>query len=149
MGQILKPIAIGGALCAVLDFTAATVLYAFRGVKPLRLWQSVASGMLGPSSYQHGWASGALGLLVHVLVAFTASAVFFVVSSQLPALRRHYLVAGVLYGVAIYLFMNLVVIPLSAIPRRNAPIEMVIAQVLIHIILIGPSISFSVSRFSR
>src|SRR4051812_20387564 len=88
MNSTLKPIVAGGTLCAILDFIAATILYVMRGNKPMRLWQAVASGMLGPASFQQGWFSAGLGVLVHVLVSFTATTVFFVASRQFPVLRE-------------------------------------------------------------
>jgi len=149
MTNLLRPILWGGLLCAVLDFVAAISLYGARGVPVLRIWQGVASGILGPSSFQRGWASGSLGIAVHALVAFSASTVFCLVARQIPALAQRYLLYGPIYGVCVFLFMNLVVIPLSAIPKRHTPVGLVIAQLIIHLFCVGLPISFSANRFSK
>lgn len=149
MTSLLRPILLGGLLCAVLDFFAAISLAAVRGVPVLRVWQGVASGLLGPSSFQRGWASGSLGIGVHVLIAFSASAVFCLAASQIPALAQRYLLYGSVYGVGVFLFMNLVVIPLSAMPKRQVPVGAVIAQLIIHLFCVGLPISFSAHRFSK
>jgi hypothetical protein len=52
--------------------------------------------------------------------------------------------AGMTYGVAIYAFMNLVVIPLSRIGPKPAPPFVVLATgLLVHMFLIGVPIAFA------
>jgi hypothetical protein len=148
VANILRPILWGGALCGILDFAAVTTLYALKGVQPVRVWQVVASGLLGPTAFQRGWTSGTLGLLVHFLISFTVAAVFSLASRQLPLLRQRYLISGALYGVAVFLFMNLVVVPLSAMPKRPVTLGLVIAQLIIHVLFVGLPISLSACRFS-
>lgn len=47
-------ILLGGLACGVLDITAGIVVYGFFGVKPLRLLQGIASGLLGPGAFTGG-----------------------------------------------------------------------------------------------
>jgi uncharacterized membrane protein YagU involved in acid resistance len=58
-------------------------------------------------------------------------------------------VSGALYGVAVYFFMNLVVVPLSAAAKRPFSLRMMIVGVIIHIFCVGLPISLTVRRFSR
>jgi hypothetical protein len=48
-----------GSACGVLDITAALVVYGFFGLKPVRLLQGIASGLLGPRAFSGGmvWSS--------------------------------------------------------------------------------------------
>jgi hypothetical protein len=61
---------------------------------------------------------------------------------------EHAITSGVLYGVAVYFFMNRVVIPLSA--ARNYPFSfrMMVIGVGIHIFCIGIPIAMAVRRHS-
>lgn len=45
----------GGAIAGAFDLTYATVFYGLRGVKPIRVSQSIASGLLGPKAYEGGF----------------------------------------------------------------------------------------------
>src|SRR5438270_5331805 len=104
----------GGLVCGVMDITAALVVYGYMGAKPVRLLQGIAGGLLGPRTYNGGISTALLGLLCHFVIAFSAATVFVTASRFAPFLVRHALLCGALYGVAVYFFMNRVVVPLSA-----------------------------------
>ncbi len=62
----LKPILYAGALCGVLDITAACINSRIAsGATSARVLKSVAGGLLGRSAYGGGFATGALGLMLH------------------------------------------------------------------------------------
>lgn len=149
MANVIPGILLGGISCAILDGAASTIQFALRGVNPSRVWQGVASGLLGPESFRHGTRSAVLGLLCHFLIAMVAAIVFGLAIHYVPSLVRHYLLSGALYGVIVFLFMNLVVIPLSAVPKRPLTLSGVMKQVLIHIFCVGLPISLAASRFWR
>jgi hypothetical protein len=138
-----------GFACGVLDITAALAVYGFFGAKPMRLLQGIASGLLGPRAFDGGLATALLGLVCHFVIAFGAAAVFFFASRSIGFLIEHAVVSGALYGVAVYFFMNLVVVPLSAAAKRPFSLRMMIIGVIIHIFCVGLPISLTVRRFSR
>jgi len=107
-----------GFACGVLDITAALVVYGFFGLKPMRLLQGISSGLLGSRAFSGGLATALLGLLCHFLIAFGAAAVYLVASRAVGFLLEHAVVSGVLDGVAVYFFMNRIVLPLSAAAKR-------------------------------
>jgi hypothetical protein len=139
----------GGASCAILDGTASTVVFRLKGVKPSELWQGVASGLLGPESFRRGNTSVALGLLFHCLIAFVAAAVFTETSHYFPLLAIHYLISGASFGVLVFMVMNLIVIPLSAMAKRPVTLQGVIAQVIIHIVCVGLPVAIAASRYAN
>jgi hypothetical protein len=138
-----------GFACGVLDITAALVVFGYMGAKPVRLLQGIASGLLGPKAFEGGLATALLGLLCHFLIAFGAATVYFVASRTIRPLIQHAVVSGVLYGVAVYFFMNRIVLPLSAAAKRPFSLKLMIIGVIIHIFCVGLPISLSVRRFSR
>jgi hypothetical protein len=143
MRNIALAVFAGGGAAAFLDGLAATVDFRMRGISFARLWQGVASGALGPSSFQRGKASVFLGLAFHVLIAMTAALVFNVAANYAPVLLAHYVASGALFGIAVYIVMNLVVIPLSAMPPRPLVLAITIRQLLIHIFFVGLPISIA------
>jgi hypothetical protein len=137
----------GGLLCGVLDITAALVVYGYFGLKPLRLLQGIAGGLLGPRTYGGGIATALLGLLCHFVIAFSAAAAYVAVSRLAPFLVRHAVIAGALFGVVVYFFMNRVVVPLSAAAKFPFSFKMMIIGVVIHIFCVGLPIALAARRF--
>ena len=107
-----------GFACGVLDITAAFVVYGFFGAKPVPLLQGIASGLLGPRAFNGGLATALLGLLCHFVIAFGAATVYFMASRALPFLIQNAVASGALYGMAVYFFMNRIVLRLSAVAKR-------------------------------
>jgi hypothetical protein len=138
-----------GFACGVLDITAALVVYGYLGLKPVRLLQGIASGLLGPKAFDDGVATALLGLLCHFVIAFGAATVYFVASRTIPFLVQYAIPCGVLYGVAVYFFMNRIVVPLSAAAKRPFSLKLMIIGVVIHIFCVGLPIALGVRRFSK
>ena len=114
----LKRLLLAGVLTALTDGAFATVQSVFfYGSTFSRLWQGVASVLLGPQAFQGGTRTVVIGLLMHVLVAFTWSAIFLFGVLRSAAVRRvlasPYGVVKVaaVYGPFIWMVMSLVVIP--------------------------------------
>ena len=140
---------LGGFLAGVLDITYAFVVVGARGRSPLWVLQSVASGLLGRKAFEGGVATGLLGLLLHFFIATSAASVYFILARRLAFLRRQAVVSGAIFGVLVYLFMNFIVIPLSAFPLKvSYPAAVLVRGFFFHILFVGLPIALSVSRFS-
>jgi hypothetical protein len=137
-----------GLLCGVMDITAAFITWWPKGVKPSRLLQGVAAGWLGPKSFDGGTATATLGLAFHFLIAFTAAIVFYVASRQLVFMINRPVVSGVLYGIAVYLVMYWVVMPLSNFHGTKTVTSSIVA-IITHIVCVGLPISLVIHRLSR
>jgi len=140
-------ILIGGTIAGALDITYAIGFSAMHGVPPMRILQSVASGLLGKPAFEGGVPIAILGLALHFFIAFSWAAIFYLASRVIPALTRHAVIAGVFYGFLIYAVMNLVVLPLSAYPRKvTFPLLVLVTGLLVHMFCIGLPISLAVRR---
>jgi hypothetical protein len=132
---------IGGAL----DILAALTIYpAIYGAKPLRILQSIASGVQGPAAYQGGTASAALGLGLHFLIALAAGFVLTVAMARVEILRRYTLVTGAGFGVAVYFFMQKIVLPLSNAAASQPDMKAMSIGLAIHIFLFGVPMALAV-----
>jgi hypothetical protein len=138
----------GGLACGVLDIIAGFVIYRFFGARPMRLLQGIASGLLGPRAFTGGIATALLGLVCHFLISFAAATVYVGGSALVPVLGAHTIVSGMLYGVAVYFFMNHIVVPLSAAPRRPFSSKMMVIGLVIHMFCVGLPIAVAARRFS-
>jgi|SRR5215472_1157438 len=138
-----------GLIAGALDISAAFVNGGLRGVRPGRILQGIASGLLGPSAFQGGTPVALLGGLLHFLIAFSAATVFYLASRKLEFLTQRAVLSGAVYGVAVYTVMYWMVIPLSAIRRGPFSWDATITAIVIHIFCVGLPISLIVKRFSR
>ncbi|MBA3354757.1 MAG: hypothetical protein H0U18_02220 [Pyrinomonadaceae bacterium] len=142
-------ILLAGLVAGVLDLTAALVTNGLRGLKPVRLLQVIASGLLGLDSYKGGLKTAALGVVLHFLIATAAAAVYYAASRMLAFLVRQAIVSGLLFGIAVYFFMNLVVLPLSAFPHKvSFTLSTLITGLIVHMLCVGLPISLIVRRYS-
>lgn len=142
-------ILLAGLVAGVLDITAAAITTVLRGGKPLRMLQSIASGLLGSDSYNGGLKTSALGLVLHFIIATGWATVFYLASRKLTFLVQQPVVSGLLYGIAVYCFMNLVVLPLSAFPHKiSFPLSSVVIGVSVLMLCLGLPIALIVRRYS-
>jgi uncharacterized membrane protein YagU involved in acid resistance len=143
----LPIILLGGLIAGACDITYAIGFSAWRGVPPTRVLQSVASGLLGAPAFDGGLPVAWLGLVLHFLIALTFAGAFYAASTRFPALTRRAFLAGAVYGFLIFWLMNLVVLPLSAFPRKVsfAPL-VVITGLIVHTFLIGVPIALAARR---
>jgi hypothetical protein len=135
----------GTLTVGVLDLLDAIVFFHFRGVAPIRIPQSIAAGLLGRAAFQGGIQTAAIGVLLHFFIAFCVVAFFYRASRLVPFLVRHPWRSGALYGLLVYAFMNLVVIPMSATGGGGIPpLPIALNGILIHILGVGfPSALFA------
>jgi hypothetical protein len=147
-----KIVLIGGLVAGALDLTAAFIVSWLRaGVSPVRVMQSVASGLLGPAAFTGGAGAAVLGVAAHFFIATVWTALFYFASRRLRFMVDRPVVSGLLYGVAVYAFMNFVVIPLSAVPPRATPVPISgrIIGLLVIMFCIGLPIALIVRRYSE
>ena len=132
-----RAIALGTLIVGVLDGLDAVVFFGLRGVSAVRIFQGIAFSVLGRATYAHGLRSAALGVVLHFIVACGIVTVYLAISGRIRRLRRQPWLYGVLYGVAAYFVMNLVVIPLTAIGYRGFTTPALVNGLLIHVFGVG------------
>jgi hypothetical protein len=135
--RLLLPILAGGAVAGTFDIASAFITFGW-GV-----CRGIAGGLLGPGARQGGVGTWLLGLFVHFFIATTIAAVYCLSSRRLTFLREHFFVCGLFYGMAAWLVMNLIVLPLSAYHARGPyQLHAMIQGILVHMFLIGLPIAF-------
>ncbi len=136
-------IAVGGLVAGTLDLLQACILFGWD--IPL----AIAAGLLGRQAFQGGAGTYILGVFLHFFIACSAASVYYAASRKLRFLTEHPLVCGLFFGGAVEQVMNLVVLPLSALHARGPyNLHDLILGLLVHMIVIGLPISFSVRRFA-
>jgi hypothetical protein len=148
----LKTIVIAGLTAGALDITYAFIIWGLRGVTPIRIGQSIASGLLGrEAAVGGGTAMGLLGLLLHFILATIIAAIYYGAARNIRLLVDRAVPFGIAYGLVTYGVMNYVVMPLSAIGAvgDSGPAYIRITGVLVHMFLIGLPIALITRRGLR
>ena len=145
----VKAILIGGLAGGVLDLGFAFTSWALKGVAPVDILRSIASGLLGPAA-RTGVAPVPLGLVSHFLLSFLFAALFVLMASRIALIgRQSPWLAGPLFGIAVYFAMNRIVLPLSsfAVPAGGMPFS--VADLASHMFLFGLPIALAAHRWVR
>ena len=141
---------LAGVIAASFDMIFACTFNGLRsGVSPERVMQSIASGWLGMESFKGGAATAALGFVSHYGILIVAAALYFFALTRSRWMRNNALLCGALYGVCIYAFMHLVVLPLSNAPQFKSSWVGMSADFSMHVLVIGPTIALSLRKFAR
>jgi hypothetical protein len=143
----IRVILLAGLTCGVLDIACTLTLSRFKGIAPVRLLQGIASGMLGPKSFEGGRGTAVLGLGIHFFIAVVVAAAYYAASRTLGVLIEHAVLCGLLYGIAVHLFMSFIVLPLSSL-KRPFSVNAFVAQLIIHMFFVGLPISLVVRHFA-
>jgi hypothetical protein len=140
----LLAIAVGGGIAGALDLTQAMILFGWN--IPL----VIAGGLLGRQAFHGGVSTYVLGVALHFFIACSAAAVYYAASRRLGFLKEHPLVCGLFFGAAVQEVMNLIVLPLSALHSRGPyKLHDLILGLLVHMVVVGLPISFSVRWFAK
>jgi hypothetical protein len=136
-----------GLVAGTLDITDNLIFNHLRGITPTMVFQYIAAGLIGMRSVDLGAASVALGVVLHYFIAISWTAIFYLAARRLEILRRRPVISGLAYGASVYLFMNLIVVPLSNVPHVRSTVTLAnrINGVLAVVIFIGLTISLLTS----
>jgi hypothetical protein len=137
-----------GLIAGTFDIGDALIFSHFRGVTPSMVFHYIASGLIGMRAFEMGAGAVALGVAIHYAIALAWTTIFYVASRKFTVLSRRPVISGLLYGLAVYLFMNLVALPLSGVPRAHKAVTMAarVNGVLAVMLFIGLTISLLMRR---
>jgi Na+/alanine symporter len=140
----LLAIGAGGGIAGTLDLAQACILFGWH--IPL----VIAGGLLGRQAFRAGVGTYVLGVLLHFFIAFSVAAIYYAASRKLGFMTEHPVVCGLFYGIAVELVMSFIVLPLSALHARGPyKLHDVLLGLLVHMVVVGLPISFSVRRFAE
>ena len=135
-------------VAGTLDILYAALLSLIYGRSPAAMLRYVASGPFPPAT-DMGMAGSILGLIVHFTLMSIMVAAFLIAARSWPTLLAKPIHAGILYGLATYVVMNWIVVPLRFdVPLPPKPVS-VISQLFAHIVLVGIPIAMIAAKMHR
>lgn len=142
----IRAAVLAGLAGGAADILAAFVIYK---APPVRILQTIASGLQGPAAYEGGLASAALGLACHFLIAILFAGLFVAAARPAPVLLRQPALSGLGFGVVVYGVMNAIVVPLSLASSGPPPPPHMIGLGLLAHALFGLALAFTAARAMR
>ena len=128
----------------MLDATDGVVFLGLHGRNPIQVLQYIASSLLGSRSFSDGLASAGLGLVLHFAVSLVVATIYILGSRRIAVLRTQWALLGLLFGAAVWVVMNLMVLPLTAVAPNPITTAALINGVIGHALFVGlPSAFFA------
>jgi uncharacterized membrane protein YagU involved in acid resistance len=151
--KLSTAILLGGLIAGAADIAYACIHYnVVYGTPPERILQSVAAGLIGKEAANAGgWGTAALGLAAHMVIALLMALAYNMAAQVVPLLRRMWSLTGPVYGFALMLLMNLVVVPMSAAggPAALPEGQFLYGAIFAHTLLVGLVIAWFASRVKQ
>jgi hypothetical protein len=147
----IRTIVTAGMVAGLLDIAYVLVVYGlWRDANSIKILQGIAAALIGrEAAASGGLATAALGLGIHFAVALSVTAVFYALSRKLRLLVEQPLISGPLFGVAVWLVMQVVVLPFTATPPKSFPPAQWWVVFIAHLVCVGLPIAIVVRRMER
>ncbi|PST84991.1 hypothetical protein C7T94_02415 [Pedobacter yulinensis] len=150
LNKLLRAVLGAGILAGFLDALAAILQYlALGGRTPAIIFKYIASALMGPEAFAGGTGMVVLGVCIHFAFALFFAWVFFAIYPKVSTRNWPALLWAILYGLAVWAFMNLVALPLSRISAVKQSSEQLILSVLIIIFAVGLPIVLCTRAFYK
>jgi len=139
-----------GLLAGTLDGIAATLLFLSGGNKnPGTLFRYIASAVYGKAAFAGGGLMVFMGLLFHFLIALVVVSCYFVLYPHITWLGVYPLAAAAVYGLLVWVVMNLGVLPLSKASPRPFSWVFALINMLILMVAIGLPTAYLARMYFR
>jgi hypothetical protein len=137
-----------GLIAGTLDILSAlTHAYLARGTKPEIIFKYISSALVGSEAFAGGTGMIVLGLVIHYLIAFCWTLLYFLIYPKLKFLHQNRVLSGVIYGIFVWAAMSFVFVPLTAIPRSPFNPTSALIGMTILILMIGMPNAFRAHAF--
>jgi uncharacterized membrane protein YagU involved in acid resistance len=140
----------GGLIAGILDAADGFVAnYIAAGLNPIQVLQFIASGFYGATAFQMGIPGALVGLFAHFSIAFAVAAIYVGATRFLPMLSREPVMWGTIYGAAVFIVMNFVVLPHTAVVKSPLSLPLLLNGVIGHALFVGLPIALTARRITN
>ena len=136
-----------GLVAGVLDAIAGVIVfYIFFGMDPFQVLQFIASGVFSPTAINGGFLMILAGTFFHFLIAYVVAVIYFLAYPKIQLLQNQKVIMGLLYGLGIWLVMNLLILPYSNTPKNPFDINVAAVGIIWHMVLVGLPIALITAK---
>lgn len=139
-----------GLVVGSLDISAAFVDYYVRtGKGPKDVLVFIASGVFGTNAFSKNNSMMLWGLAFHFIIAYAFTIVFYWLYPKIKLMSSQIILTSILYGSFIWIVMNLVVLPLSHIPKYYPGFLKAGKDMVILMFTMGLPLSLMMKKYSK
>lgn len=148
--RILIIILWAGLLVGSLDILAAFIQFYIRTHhNPQRILLYIASSVFGKEAYEGKGIMIVWGLIIHFMVAYAFTVFLFIIYPVLFQ-RINKIAAGILYGIFIWVVMNMLILPMTKVSvAKQIHAEQIIAGMLILVVAVGIPLTFIARHYYK
>jgi uncharacterized membrane protein YagU involved in acid resistance len=144
----LRTILWSGLIAGLLDSLAGVIVYyIWFDLNPLQVLQFIASGIYGPTAINGGVFYIIIGLFFHFVIAYTVAIIYFYAFPKIKLLSQYKVVSGLVFGIGIWVVMNLLILPYTNIPKSPFDAGLAIVGIIWHMVLVGLPIAIITSKY--
>ncbi|MFI5160196.1 MAG: hypothetical protein ACHQHN_02920 [Sphingobacteriales bacterium] len=111
--NLCKYIILTGFIAGSLDALAAIYILSHGNAQPI--FKYISSGIYGSSAFTGGAGMVLLGVALHYFIAFSFTVFYFTTSGYARIFQKNIFLSAIIYGLFIYVVMNLIVFSLCNI----------------------------------
>ncbi len=137
--SILKATAVAGTLDIL---TACTKFSIQTGNDPTIVLKYITSALIGPKAFSGGWEMSFAGLLLHFVVAFLFTCLYFFLYPRMAWMRNNRVIAIILYGVFAASVMRFLVLPLTQLTMKAFDLQGFLIEALILVLCIALPVDY-------
>lgn len=147
--SLIKAILFAAFIAGTLDLLTAYLFnhYIISHISFTQLLQSIASGVFGKEAFTGGNQVAVYGLIFHYLITLSFTTIFFLICRLMPSVLENKVLTGVLYGIIVWIIMNLLILPVSRFQARPLQWDIALVNMIILILCIGLPVSFFAYRY--
>ena len=142
--QVLKATLLAGTLDICAAFIQA---YSTNKILPITILKYIAGGVFGKNAFTGGYDMAAFGLLFHFIIVFVCALIFFLLYPKLKFLKYNVVLNSLLIALVAWAVTNLVIMPLSKLPKGNFDLSRAAIAVAILFVCIGLPISLMAKKY--
>ncbi|MFH6993490.1 DUF1440 domain-containing protein [Flavobacterium sp. FlaQc-48] len=150
MNSKTKTILSAGLIAGTFDIVAAITVYAIilEKTSGIKILQSIASAIFKKEAYSGGSLMALCGLALHYLIALSFAWFYFIIYPHLSFLKKSTIISGFLYGIFVWIIMNLIVLPIAfpVLPEKHLDFPLLLS-ILILMFCIGLPIAIITKKY--
>lgn len=146
--SLIRAILLAGLIAGTLDITAATIqFFIVTGKGPVLILRYIAGALFGSEVAASNPSMPIIGLLMHYCIAMSFTAFYFWIYPRIAPRAQNWLIAGIIYGLLVWVVMNVVMVPLTRIGHRPFHLNNVLIGAGILMLCIGIPIAYFAQRY--
>lgn len=148
INDTIRAAIIAGLVAGIIDIGAAALI---NHTGPGLILQAIASGVIGMKSYAGGAGTMVLGLALQLAMSIVIAGIYALAATRLAWLRSRAVLAGLAFGVGVFVVMNMVVVPLSAFGPKPAHVTLTwlllnVFAMLVFGVIVATTVRWSLRR---